>query len=124
MSTLIVMDCEAPFGVGAPSVGHMTEFGAVDVHALREVRTETFHGQDCSQDTFTQFREWLDTRSPVVFVSDNPAYDFQRITFYLWRYFGMNRFGAFRTTYRRLPRGPGGRFPQDAELEASPPNEA
>jgi hypothetical protein len=24
----------------------MTEFGAVDVNALREGRTETFHGQD------------------------------------------------------------------------------
>ena len=60
MSTLIVVDCEAPFGVGAPSVGDMTEFGAVDVNALREGRTETFHGQDCSQDTFTRFREWLE----------------------------------------------------------------
>ena len=75
MSTLIVVDCEAPFGVGAPSVGDMTEFGAVDVNALREGRTETFHGQDCSQDTFTRFREWLEQRSPVVFVSDNPAYE-------------------------------------------------
>jgi hypothetical protein len=42
MGTLIVVDCEAPFGVGAPSVGDMTEFGAVD-------------------------REWLDPRKPVVF---------------------------------------------------------
>lgn len=32
MSTLIVVDCEAPFGVGAPSVGDMTDFGAVDVN--------------------------------------------------------------------------------------------
>ena len=39
MSRLIVVDCEAPFGVGAPSVGDMTEFGAVDVDALREGRT-------------------------------------------------------------------------------------
>ena len=93
MGTLIVVDCEAPFGVGAPSVGDMTEFGAVDVNALREGRTETFHGQDCSQDTFTRFREWLEQRSPVVFVSDNPAYDFQWINFYFWRYFGMNPFG-------------------------------
>ena len=36
MGTLVVVDCEAPFGVGAPSVGDMTEFGAVDVNALRE----------------------------------------------------------------------------------------
>jgi len=35
MGTPIVVDCEAPFGVGAPSVGDMTEFGAVDVNALQ-----------------------------------------------------------------------------------------
>jgi hypothetical protein len=33
MGTLIVVDCEAPFGVGAPSVGDMTEFGAVGPQA-------------------------------------------------------------------------------------------
>ena len=93
MGTLIVVDCEAPFGVGAPSVGDMTEFGAVDFNALREGRTETFHGTDCSEETFRQFREWLDPRKPVVFVSDNPAYDFQWINFYFWRYFGENPFG-------------------------------
>jgi hypothetical protein len=93
MGNLIVVDCEAPFGVGAPSVGDMTEFGAVDVNALRDGRMETFHGVDCSEDTFRQFREWLDPRMPVVFVSDNPAYDFQWINFYFWRYFGQNPFG-------------------------------
>ena len=30
---------------------------------------------------------------PVVFVSDNPAYDFQWINFYFWRYFGEIRSG-------------------------------
>lgn len=30
----------------------MTEFGAVDVNALRDGREETFHGTDCSEDTF------------------------------------------------------------------------
>ena len=93
MGTLIVVDCEAPFGVGAPSVGDMREFGAVDVNALRDGRMETFHGVDCTEDTFRQFREWLDPRKPVVFVSDNPAYDFQWINFYFWRYFGENPFG-------------------------------
>ncbi len=93
MGNLIVVDCEAPFGVGAPSVGDMTEFGAVDVNALRDGRMETFHGTDCSEDTFRRFREWLDPRMPVVFVSDNPAYDFQWINFYFWRYLGQNPFG-------------------------------
>jgi hypothetical protein len=32
------VDCEAPFGVGAPSVGDMTEFGAVDEKAKDVVR--------------------------------------------------------------------------------------
>jgi hypothetical protein len=54
---------------------------------------ETFHGTDCTQDTFRQFREWLDPSLPVVFVSDNPAFDFQWINFYFWRYFGINPFG-------------------------------
>ena len=93
MGTLIVVDCEAPFGVGSPSVGDMTEFGAVDLNALREGRTETFHGTDCSEETFSKFREWLEPRKPVVFVSDNPAYDFQWVNFYFWRYFGENPFG-------------------------------
>src|SRR5260370_33834606 len=93
MATLIVVDCEAPFGVGAPSVGDMTEFGAVDVNALRDGRVETFHGTDCSEDTLRQFREWLTPRMPVVFVSDNPAYDFQWINFYFWRYIGENPSG-------------------------------
>jgi hypothetical protein len=56
-------------------------------------RTETFHGTDCSEETFSKFREWLEPRKPVVFVSDNPAYDFQWVNFYFWRYFGENPFG-------------------------------
>lgn len=76
MGNPIVVDCEAPFGVGAPSVGDMTEFGAVDVNALRDGRVETFHGVGCSEETFRQFREWLDPRN-----------------FYFWRYFGENPFG-------------------------------
>jgi len=40
MGTPIVVDCEAPFGVGAPSVGDMTEFGAADVNALQDGRVE------------------------------------------------------------------------------------
>jgi hypothetical protein len=43
---LIGVDCEAPFGVGAPSVGDMTEFGAVDVNGLRAGRVETFQGTE------------------------------------------------------------------------------
>lgn len=44
----------------------MTEFGAVDVNALREGRVETFLGVDCTEETFRRFREWLEPRKPVV----------------------------------------------------------
>ena len=63
MGTPIVVDCEAPFGVGAPSVGDMTEFGAVDVNALQDGRVETFHGvgRSAPEDTFRQFRRMADS---------------------------------------------------------------
>ena len=118
MGTLIVVDCEAPFGVGAPSVGDMTEFGAVDVNALRDGRVETFHGTDCSEDTFRRFREWLDPRMPVVFVSDNPAYDFQWINFYSWRYCGMNPFGHSGRRIADYYAGLTGDFSKHSEMEA------
>ncbi len=125
MGTLIVVDCEAPFGVGAPSVGDMTEFGAVDVNALREGHEETFHGVDCTEETFRRFREWLEPRKPVVFVSDNPAYDFQWINYYFWRYFGENPFGhSGRRIADFYAGGTGRRFPKHAEMEAAPTNEA
>lgn len=90
---LILVDVEAPYGVGAPSVGDMTEFGAV-VFKTRE----SFHGIDCSKETFDRFRDWLNQVSPTdgisrgwkdrpIFVSDNPAYDWQWINFYFWKYY-------------------------------------
>jgi len=38
MGILIVVEREVPFGVGAPSVGDMTEFGAVDVNVQHRKR--------------------------------------------------------------------------------------
>jgi len=46
------------------------ESGAVDCNVLREGRVKAFHGVDCSEETFRRFREWLEPRKPVVFVSD------------------------------------------------------
>ena len=100
MGTPSVVDCEAPFGVGAPSVGDMTEFRAVDVNALRSGRVETFHGTDCSEDTFRQFREWLTPRMPVVFVSDNPASRLPVDQLLLLALFRREPVRAFRTTHR------------------------
>lgn len=90
---LIIVDCEAPFGCGSPAVGDMTEFGAVDVDALRDGRVETFHGTDCGPVTMALFDIWLQTRQPAIFVSDNPAFDWQWINFYFWKHLGRNPFG-------------------------------
>jgi hypothetical protein len=110
--SLIIVDCEA-FG-GAPSVGRMTEFGAV------EFKTEsTFHGvlwkakpdtnnpalsrldpdavqlsEQERREVFVNFEQWLKTfKEPYVFVSDNNGYDWQWINDGFWRYLGYNPFG-------------------------------
>ncbi len=88
---LVFVDCEAPFGKGSPSVADMTEFGAVDYDTF-----ETFHGEDCSLETFEKFDKWLlehRKKSRLVFISDNIAYDWQWINFYFWKYFNRNPFG-------------------------------
>ncbi len=89
--TLFFVDCEAPFGKGSPAVADMTEFGAVNYDTL-----ETFHGKDCSQQTFGEFALWIaktNTKQRPVFVSDNPAFDWQWINYYFWKYFNSNPFG-------------------------------
>lgn len=90
MGTLIFVDCEAPFNVGSPAVGDMTEFGAVEFKSRA-----TFYGKGCERTVFDAFRQWLfsfgDPR--LIFVSDNPAYDWQWINFYFWKYHGNNPFG-------------------------------
>ena len=106
---LVFVDCEAT-GL-SPASGVLTEFGAVDF-----TTRETFHGvlwdsepdpdypakpritggEHDAVEVFTRFDAWLARlgggRQPV-FVSDNPAYDFQWINFYFWRYLGENPFG-------------------------------
>lgn len=89
--SLIFVDCEAPFGKGSPSVADMTEFGAVDYDTL-----DSFHGENCSKETFLAFHKWLMNhrgKGGLVFVSDNIAYDWQWINFYFWKYFNGNPFG-------------------------------
>ena len=87
----VFVDCEAPPEKGAPSVADMTEFGAV------EFESETsFYGHDCSAETFAEFERWLHAMANgrrLIFVSDNPAFDFQWINFYFWKYSGGNPFG-------------------------------
>ena len=85
--TLVFVDCEAPYGKGSPAVADMTEFGAVI-----DPRT-TYHGTDCSEATMQAFAGWLRKWDRPTFMSDNPAYDWQWINFYFWKYGIDNPFG-------------------------------
>lgn len=109
---LFVVDCEA---VGpCPSIGFLTEFGAVHL-----MTGWTFHGQivKCHPDpqnpavpvpdeehnpmreaeVFEDFRLWIRGLTPPthrpVFVSDNPAYDWQWINNGFWLHCRTNPFG-------------------------------
>ena len=88
--SLIFVDVEAPMGVGAPSVGDATEFGALNYDTW-----EAFHGNDVLVSTFKAFSDWLTktSKGQPIFVSDNVAYDWQWINHYFWLYFGRNPFG-------------------------------
>lgn len=89
---LVFVDCEA-IG-GCPRTGYLTEFGAVDYDTRK-----TFHGIITKsrpslanpavpeiigeigdpKPAFVLFEAWLKTlKGRPIFVSDNPAYDFQR----------------------------------------------
>ena len=88
---LFFVDCEAPFGCPSPAVGDMTEFAAVEY----ETR-DYFHGHDCSERTMMLFAAWLGHKrggKRPIFVSDNPAYDWQWISFYFAKYGIDNPFG-------------------------------
>lgn len=87
---LIFVDCEGD-GKPSPATGQMTEFGAVHFHTR-----ETFHGPDDSEQTFVLFFDWLKKVVPTqrpVFVSDNPAYDWQWINYGFDKYGFVNPFG-------------------------------
>ncbi len=107
---IVFVDVEA--WNGAPSVGQMTEFGAVTKEG------KTFYGFICASEpdpanptcslepkvrpTFqhelkvaTEFAEWLSAESQgrPIFVSDNNGYDYQWINDLFWRTLGYNPFG-------------------------------
>ena len=108
MKNLIFVDCEATGP--CPGKGELTEFGAVE-YASRQ----TFHGvlfearpradnPALSKLTgqafdpvavFTAFEEWIAsvTKGRPIFVSDNPAYDFQWINYGFHHALGRNPFG-------------------------------
>lgn len=89
MKTYIFVDVE---GHGpAPTLNDETkfEFGAVSYPSR-----QSFHGQGATADTFNKFGEWLSQFSErKIFVSDNPAYDWQFINYYFHKFTGGNPFG-------------------------------
>jgi hypothetical protein len=108
MKNLIFVDCEATGP--CPGKGVLTEFGAVE-YATRQ----TFHGVLYESrpdpenpalskvtgksfdpvEVFGAFEAWLKsvTTDRVIFVSDNPAYDFQWINYGFHHALGRNPFG-------------------------------
>jgi len=105
---LIFVDCEA---AGAcPLTGQLTEFGAVEYAARL-----SFHGRilattpdpknpaipvptgeviEAPELVFRRFDAWLaKLKPPLVFVSDNPAYDWQWINCGFHQHLGRNPFG-------------------------------
>lgn len=111
---LIFVDCEA-YGP-CPSQGQLTEFAAIDYDTWhKHQRWNYFHGQILETipdpkipaipvptgkvlndivDVFDEFAEWLDgLGGRPIFVSDNPAYDWQWINDGFWNSLGSNPFG-------------------------------
>jgi len=92
---LIFVDVEG----GGPAPGPLHdpknfEFGAVEYKTR-----QTFHGTKpaaATKTTFMAFDQWLANVSPdarPVFVSDNPAYDWQFINYYFHLHLGRNPMG-------------------------------
>lgn len=90
MRNLIFVDCEG-HGV-APTLNDDKgfEFGAVEFESKA-----VFHGKKATKETFLAFEKWLGDvcKGRPVFVSDNPAYDWQFINYYFHYFLGHNPFG-------------------------------
>jgi len=105
--TLIFVDCEA-FGP-CPIIGYLTEFGAVEYktqtsfYGILYEKGESFEyrGEMISirldedlKTLFLNFEQWLKQfKGRPIFVSDNPAFDWQWINYEFHRLLGRNPFG-------------------------------
>src|SRR3989338_8515595 len=92
IKNLIFVDCE---GHGpAPTLNDPAafEFGAVAYPSR-----QTFHGVGATKETFENFDNWILSATEKgfrpLFVSDNPAYDWQFINYYFHLFLGKNPFG-------------------------------
>lgn len=87
--TLIFVDCEGHGPAAGLNDHEKFEFGAVEYKTH-----QTFHGYGGTPETFMDFRDWLrQFKGRPIFVSDNPAYDWQFINYYFHLYLKENPFG-------------------------------
>ena len=102
--SLIFVDVEAQFNSPCPGVGDgMTEFGAVEFETRKWFHGDRQHNYGIdTQDkglmswypVMLGFQEWIyKFKGPYIFVSDNPAYDWQWINYHFHSELGHNPFG-------------------------------
>ena len=92
LTNLIFVDCEGHGPAPTLNDDKLFEFGAV-IYPSRA----TFHGVGATKETFTKFADWIKQVCVPgwrpLFMSDNPAYDWQFINYYFRLFLGANPFG-------------------------------
>ena len=95
IKNLIFVDCEA--NGKSPSTGKMTEFGAIAYPSKASFRGVLLgKGPAEEKEVFDKFGKWLTEMTKgekPIFVSDNPAFDWQWINDGFWKNLGRNPFG-------------------------------
>jgi hypothetical protein len=108
LKNLIFVDCEATGP--CPGLGELTEFGAVEYRSRQTFHGVLFEARPRADNpalseltgtafdpvaVFTAFEEWIAsvTKGRPIFVSDNPAFDFQWINYGFCHAIGRNPFG-------------------------------
>ncbi|MEK7536649.1 MAG: exonuclease [Patescibacteria group bacterium] len=88
-NNLIFVDCEGYWPAPTFNDDLLFEFGAIDFKSK-----QSFHGNGGTKQTFEKFNKWLNQfKGRIIFVSDNPAYDWQFINYYFYKFLGFNPFG-------------------------------
>lgn len=88
-NSLIFVDCEGHGPAPTFNDDKLFEFGAVDFKSK-----QSFHGRGGTKETFEKFNKWLNQfKGRIIFISDNPAYDWQFINYYFHKFLGHNPFG-------------------------------
>ena len=89
MAILIFVDCE---GHG-PAAG-LNDASKFEVGAVEFKTRKTFHGIGATKEMFEGFEIWIKQfDGNPLFVSDNPAYDWQFVNYYFHLFLGRNPFG-------------------------------